>query len=438
MQRLSSFFARNLTFRQLLTLCLLAVAAIAYFAGDTRGSGETPEPAQNAPLPVETLVVRQVESIETERTYTGVLKASRASALSFERSGRLEEVLVADGQRVEAGDLLARLDTRNLLAQQRRLEAERAAAQALLDELEKGPRSQTIEASRARVRQLKAEWKLAQEEFGRADELLQRRAVSRSGHDAARFGEEAAEARFKAAEQVLLELEAGTRKERVAAQKAVVAQLDASLENLAVDLDESELKAPYAGRIAERRLDEGVVVSPGESLFRIVEDGDLEAWIGLPAKAAARMQAGDQHAVFVDGVDYAASVVGVLPELDAATRTRSVVFRLGAAAGQLSPSQVARVRLHDRQAARGFWVPTASLVRGDRGLWVAYVAEREDAAKTAKVAARTVELLHTQGSQSLVTGTMQDGDEVIASGAHRIAPGMRVAPVPIVNEHIAK
>ena len=67
-------------------------------------------------------------------------------------------------------------------------------------------------------------------------------------------------------------MRAGTRVEQVDAARAAVAQLDAALDDLACDLADCTLVAPYGGSIAERYVDEGAVVTPGTPAFRLVED----------------------------------------------------------------------------------------------------------------------------------------------------------------------
>ena len=118
-------------------------------------------------LSVRTTTVEPVRSFLKRRTFTGVLKASRTSELGFERSGRLIAVLVNEGDRVTEGTVLAKIDVENLTAKHQELKAQRSAAQSLLDELEAGPRKQTIAAARAEVRGLQAEVDLGNLELNR-------------------------------------------------------------------------------------------------------------------------------------------------------------------------------------------------------------------------------------------------------------------------------
>lgn len=159
-------------------------------------------------------------------------------------------------------------------------------------------------------------------------------------------------------------------------------------------------------------------------VFDLVEDGALEAWIGIPASMWQRIRKGEPHRLLVLDQYYEARVIGPLPELDAATRTRTVVFRFEpSAAASLVPEQVVRVQLTRTVPTDGFWIPISALTAAPRGLWDCYTVTEGRAEH------RSVELLHTDGERALVRGTIGDGEQIISDGAHRIVEGQRVRPI---------
>ena len=405
---------------------VIIAAVLILSAGGGKSSQEEPEAKI---LPVETLVISPVESFQQRRTFTGVIKSARSSELGFDRTGRLASIEVEEGEHVAAGQILARLDIRNLEAKRRELQAQRAAAQASLDELVAGPREETIEAARAEVRDWEAQVKLAELQDRRGEELVRDKVISQDEYEQRSLGKQSAQARLDAAQRRLDELEAGTRKEQLAAQRAMVAQLEAAIENVEVDLEESVLTAPYAGAIAQRNWDEGTILSPGASLLRIVENGRLEAWIGLPPSAVAQLPIGSQQTVEVSGQKYAAVVSGVLPELDVRTRTRTAILQLDDSQNTVAPAQI--VRLEVRETSRletpCYWLPTTALTRGGRGLWAVLAVETDPQNNQEIAVRRDVELLHTDGQRVLVRGTLADGERVIVQGTHRLVAGQRVA-----------
>ena len=415
-------------FLQYSILLIIVITAIIGLSAVFAGKEKQNLTIETTLIPVKTVVLDEVNSFEVKRTYTGVVKAVRTSELSFRRTAELTSVLVKEGTRVKKDELLATVDDRSLQARKQELLAKKNAAQALLNELIAGPRKQTIASARAEVSQMQAEWELEQAELQRAGKLFEDAVISRSKFDTVQFGTRAAKARLEAATQKLVELEAGTRPEKINAQRAVVDQLTAMLIDVEVDLDESQLKAPYAGVISKRYTDEGTIVSPADAILRLVDDTRLEAWVGLPAANAIHFSVGDKHPLLVDGNKIEAIVSAVLPELDPATRTRTVIFDLGSSkTNQIVPFQIIRIEVEQQNYSKGFWVPTTSLVQSKRGLWAIYVVEPTKQNSTFVVARRDVEVLHLQDVRAFVRGTIQSGERIIADGTHRVVAGQQVS-----------
>lgn len=435
-----SFFTNKLTTRQFLTqrpiswvvVGLVAVVVVtalgAARATRTAVENQLDSPGSNLGTPVATVTAEPVDSYQADRSYTGHVVARRASHLSFERPGKVVRIAVDEGDRVAAGQLVAQLDTRHLLVQKQRLEAERAQAAAQLAELRAGPRQQTIAAAQAQVRNLEAQRDQVKRSFERYQKLHKQGVVTESEYEDAYYSARAIAAQLDSAQKQLDELEAGTRSERVTAQAAVVAQLDARLADLAIDVDDARLVAPFAGRLAERRVDEGTVIAAGTPIFEIVEQTNLEAWIGLPATTAARVEVGTSHAIEVGGKQYTATLTSMSPHLDSATRTRKAIFAFDASTEvALVPAEVARVTLTEDVNTAGYWLPADALVRSTRGLWSALVVVGDpDAADRDVVEPRDVEVLYTAGHAVFVRGTLAPGDQVVATGVHRLAVGQHV------------
>ncbi len=419
---------RIVQYGMLLTMILAGLVGLnAVLAGKDKEKRSV----ETKPLPVKTIVLHGSDSFGIKRTYTGIVKAARTSELSFRRTAELTSVLVREGARIRKNEILASVDRRSLQARKQELTAKKNAAQALLNELIAGPRKQTIASARAEVAQMQADLELEQAELQRAGKLFEDAVISRSKYDTVQFGTRAAKARLEAATQKLVELEAGTRPEKIDAQRAVVEQLVAMLSEVAIDLEDSQLKAPYAGVISKRYTDEGTVVSPGEAILRLVDDTRLEAWVGLPAANAINFSVGEKHRLTVGGNEIVATVSAVLPELDSATRTRTVIFDLGSSeSNQIVPYQIVRIEVEQQNNTKGYWVPVTSLVQSKRGLWSLYVVEPDERDSIFVVARRDVEVLHLQDVRAFVRGTIQSGEHVIADGPHRVVVGQRVSLLP--------
>ncbi len=414
-------------------LILLPVALLsAVWLVNSRG-GPTEQADATQLLPVETTELQAVDSYETSRAYTGELVARRSSDLGFERAGTVTAILVDEGDVVEAGAPLARLDVRDQNAQRQQLEAQKRQLTAQLQELETGPRSEDISAAEAAVSDLSNQLALAQLQAQRRAELYSQGAVSREEWDERRFGANAIAERLAQAQSQLDELQNGTRQEQVAAQVAEVDQIAAQLEAIDITLDKSVLLAPFAGEVSVRAVDEGTVVGSGQTVASLVESGAVEARVGLPVDVARDLVLGESRSVAVGDRTYAATVKSRLPAIDETSQTVTVVLEVEAP-GQAVMGETARLVVDEQQASSGYWLPSTALIAGDRGLWSVYVLSevsgeilgeilREPASgdrPSYRVARRDVEVLHTQGDRAFIRGLVESGDRVITSGTHRI------------------
>jgi RND family efflux transporter MFP subunit len=394
-------------------------------------------PAQARLLPVEILTLEALPAYRVTRVYTGMVVARQTSDLSFERGGKLVELTVDEGDRVSLGAPLATLDTQGLRATQRQLRAQRIQAQARLAEMRAGPRRETIEAAQAQVDERQAELALAGLQRRRRQYLLEKGVIAREAFDAADAGVKTWQARLEAAQRRLDELLAGTRREQIQAQEALVAQVDASLAAIEIDLDKSVLKAPFAGTVAKRLADAGMVVNAGQALFRLVEGAHPEVHVGLPPRVAATLTPGSRPSVHIGDDTHQAQVARILPELDAATRTVLAVLTLAAPGDRahlsaVIPGQVARLELQETIDTPGFWLPLTALTKGTRGLWSCFVLvpDTEGDAAGLRTEHRLVEILHTENDRVFVRGLLQAGERVVKTGTHRLVAGQRVQVTP--------
>lgn len=420
----------------ILAIALLTTGGYMALPTQTIAESETHAAADNRKptpsLPVKVLELASVDGYSIRREYTGEVKAARTSELGFERSGKLVALAIQAGETVTTGQAIARLDTQNLEAQRQLLLAQKAQAAAVLQELQNGPRQETIAAAQSRMEDLQDQLALQKTKQVRRENLYQQGAIAREDFDEVAFGAEALSDRLAAARSQLQELQTGTRPEQVAAQQAVMAQLEAQIADLDITIEKSTIRVPYSGTIGDRLVDEGTVLSPGQAVVRLIEGASPEVEIGIPEDIAAALVMGRREAVEIGGQTYPAELTALKPEIDTATRTRPLVLRLEPSALQtVAPQQIARLKLEKTVATQGYWLPITALVKGDRGLWSAYAVvdateQSGEGPGGSIVERRDIEVLYTEGDRALVRGTVQAGDRIVESGTQRIVPGQRV------------
>lgn len=420
------FFGKKMTLRHLLILTPIALAigsgvtALVLSANADRASAVESNADDQRSLHVATVTAQRLDQLEQATEFTGQVRATRVADLGFEREGRVAEVLVDDGQRIQQGDPVARLDVKLLNSERKQLQAQHQAAIARWEELKNGPRKETVDAVRASVEALGALSRLADASRQRKSGLTDSRAISREEYDASRFAAEAAAARVREAEFQLLELERGTRVEKQDAQKAIVEQLAAAVEEVDTHLEKSTLRAPFDGIVQRRFLDEGTTVSTGRAVISLQEADRLEAWIGVTADVADQLNPEDDYQIFVGEHAVSAKLKTLLPVVSSATRTQTAIFDL-TQAGQVVPGRIATLHHKQARAIAGYWLPQNALVSSGRGLWSAMVVEPND-----RIGRREVEILRVENDRVYVRGTLSDGDTVVADGVHKLVVGQTV------------
>jgi multidrug efflux pump subunit AcrA (membrane-fusion protein) len=379
-------------------------------------------------VPVDVFQPIEDGSYQVARGYTGTIVARRKSDLGFELPGKLVQVLFDAGDHVDAGALLARLDTEHLTKKREELIARQAQAQAVFDELTAGPRKEAIAFAQAKVHQLASQLELLEIQHARQKRLLQQNAVSREEYDISYYSLAARKADHAAAEHKLEELKNGTRPEQIAAQQAVLNQLTAQIADVDVELKKSSLHAPFAGKVAARIMDEGKVVQAGTSVVQLLEADALEAWIGVPPQETTRLNVGEERSITIEGAQYKARVARVLPNVDPDTQTQTVILDLLESASQfVADGQVVRLELNTQVDEQGMWVPTTALEKSSHGLWSCYALENsEHGAEAFRIERRYVELLHSDGARAYVRGTIAPGEKIVSGGTHRNVPGQLV------------
>jgi HlyD family secretion protein len=234
--------------------------------------------------------------------------------VAAEVGGRILELRVAEGDRLNRGDIVATLDTRDTALQIQRGRADRAAAVAQLKLLQAGSRVEDIRQAEAQVQAAEAEamaieadLKAAQLDLDRAEALFQANAIAQKQRDDARSKVEGVRERqrgaqegVRAAREAVIRLKKGARAEEIEAARARVAGVDAQLAILDKALDDARIAAPVAGVVTQKLVDAGEIVMRGTPLV-VVTDLD-NAWANLfvPEPMVPRVKLGQSAKVVTD------------------------------------------------------------------------------------------------------------------------------------------
>ena len=189
--------------------------------------------------------------------------------LSFKVDGRIETLLVDEGDIVKAGQVIATLDKRYTHDDLEAARARRDNAAAMLARLEHGSRPEEIDEARAQVAEQQATLVRTKQDYDRAERLVGQGAVSREDFDRAKAAQDEAKAQVEYAEKALRLAEIGPRQEDIDGGRAQLAAEVAAVLQAERRVEDCELLAPSDGVILTRAREKGAIVAPGETVFTL-------------------------------------------------------------------------------------------------------------------------------------------------------------------------
>jgi HlyD family secretion protein len=212
---------------------------------------------------------------------SGNIEVTEAN-VGFKIPGRVVERAVDEGELVQGGQVLARLDGKELESVVAQNKAALEEATTKLAELRAGSRSQEIEQAKAVLSSQEAELTKATKDYERAEVLYKNGAISASQFDGAKSAYEARTAQRKNAAETLSLVREGARKEEKGIAEYRVQQARAALATAQERLRDTMLYAPMAGVVLRKNVEPGETVAAGTPILTI---GDLETpWVKVYVK----------------------------------------------------------------------------------------------------------------------------------------------------------
>jgi membrane fusion protein, multidrug efflux system len=313
---------------------------------------------------------------ERLRVFSGTARAAVESRLSFKVGGTVTRVAVAVGDRVEAGQLIAEIDDRDL-----RLQEEEAQAR--------------LNSARAQARNRSAS-------FSRMRALYENRNASRNDLDAARAAD-------------------------VSARESVNS-VAKSLELLKAQLEYTRLVARTDGAIATVATEPNENVAAGQVVAVMTSGERLEVVVSVPQVLIAQVREGDGVEVAFDGLPerpFAARVTEVGVPLSGTASTFPVTVQLDHADPNCRPGMAAEVGFHSGSQGPDAIVVASVAVSEDRqGRFVFVLQPAEEG--FGAVHRRAVEVGEMSAGHLEISGGLSDGEYVVTAGVTRIVDGQKV------------
>lgn len=341
--------------------CVIALSAC-QSKRETAVKAEAVKPVQVQMCTVETRPLPQFLEV------TGELKGGRISSVAADASGKVRETLIERGSVVKVGDVLVKLDDRTALLGLREAEAALAQTQARLQ--------------------------LARGDWQRNEHLAKTKLIA------------PAEAQKFVAD--------------VQGREADVAAAEARRDSARKAVEDTEVRAPFAGTVAERFVNAGEYVQPGAKVAVMIAKEDLRLWLNVPETAAGAVHPGQLVSFRVPAfpdTDFTGKVRYISPIVRESGRDLLVEAEVDAADGQLLQGMFAAVRLALEE--KPGLVVLASAVRKDGGLHKVLVAEGDHLSE------RIVEVGTKTESWTEIRGGLVEGDSVVVEPTGETRDGAR-------------
>lgn len=375
----------------LLVLSLLVAGAGCAFWW-TRGS---------AAIPVKTEAARVTTSSGGQKTLlnaSGYVTARRAATVSSKVTGKVVEVMIEEGMKVDAGQVLARLDASNVEASLHLAQAQLASTKAMMEET----RPNLI---------------FAQQELKRATGLAATKAMSES------------ELHRHESETAALEARLERQDAEIAVAKSEVAQWQQQL-------DDTIIHAPFAGVVTSKNAQPGEMISPMSAggftrtgICTIVDMTSLEIDVDVNESFINRIQPGQAVEARLDA--YAewripAKVIAIIPTADRQKATVKVRVGFDALDPRILPEMGVKVAFQSADAApaqpalSGVVIPKSAVqeINGRTVVWLV---------RDGRVERRAITIAQTEGDETSVAAGLSAGERVVVDPAASLTDGARVS-----------
>ena len=239
-------------------------------------------------------------------------------------AGRVVELLVKEGDEVRAGQVIARIDKRDLEAKKAGYEANIAAIRAQqlqaasVTNMQTGTTQSALAAAQNAQKKASADLALAQADYERYSDLVASGAVSRQTFEQFQTKYEVAQATYEQAGASVRQAQAalGQRDVDVANEAATAKKLEqaqAALREVEVSLDETEIRAPFDGVVTEKYVEEGSMISNGTPLVAVQDPTDNWVDLKVPETQLADFAVGQD--ITLVGRDGKTQVTGTITDI---------------------------------------------------------------------------------------------------------------------------
>lgn len=377
------------------------------------------------PVKVKTIAIGATS--EEVNTFSAVARGIYESVLSFRVPGVLQTLTANVGTQVKADQVVATVDDRDYLLQVEDIQSRLKAAEAQLEQLQKGVRSEDLRIIDNRIKALESSVNNVKTEYKRIQQLYAADAASKSQLDAMKTQLDQVQAQLQEAQEERSKATTGGREEEVRAAKANIRSIRSNLSRAKASLEDTRLKIPFQGVISQKHVSNFQQIGAGSPIYTLVDINRIELQISIPEQLIGSVTSGQKvNVAFLNfpGKPFSGKITKVGVTADRQTLSYPVFVEVDNPNHTILPGMTANVILKSDDKGKTFPSLPIHAILEDKVSKVRYVWVYDEATSTVK--RREISLGRILGEEIEVFQGLRNQEKVVVAGVHRVKEGMKV------------
>lgn len=392
------------------TWCAAALATLLLSACGSKPAEDAGDEAAAVPVQVAKAEQQAIEKIVTAEA---VLYPLRQADIVPKISAPVAQFFVQRGAHVHEGQLLARLEHRDLSAAAQESRQMYDQAQATYTTATATTLPEDITKSRADAESAKTALDAAEQVYKSRVQLFQQGALARKLVDDAKVALVQAQSAYDTAQQHLALLEKVGENAQNQSAKAQLAAAKAHYESAEAQLSYADITSPITGVVADRPQNVGGMAAAGTPLMTVVDISQVVARANVPVAEVSGIKVGDPATISAEGIDLHGTVTVVSPVTDPNTTTVQVWAKAKNTGEQLKLGVTASIKIDAGKIPNAVVIPASALLASDDGGEKVMIAGSDNLAHET-----AVKLGVRNGDDVQILDGVKPGQMVITSGAY--------------------
>ena len=356
----------------------------------------------------------KIDNVERRLSYNGEVLAGDMASITAKVSAKVEDILIEDGEYVEAGTTLATLDATDIRLSYNQALANYNSAKASFDMTSNASVKQAETAASQQLKRAEIEYNDAKQNAERMRSLYEMGALSKVEYDAAKIRLDNAELNYTSAKENL-DLQTGVTSEKtIMSASAAVQAAKATLDIAENNLKNTSIVAPISGFVSSRNLVKGQMVSPGIEIFSIKNTGSVDVKINVTETDIPYIKVGTPAQISVKSASIG-PVEGAVSAAEQAKNDQTGLFGVKISIpnedGKIKAGMFADINLVLEISENAVAIPSEAIMQKGEEFYV-FVASKDGKTAEKKVVIKGIE--NTEMTEIL--SGIDEGEKVILKG----------------------